>query len=122
MLRRRADDARDLPVLRRHEHDATGMLGGIAETCAVASTATPEIGDSAVKTLAIHCMDDCGRRADGQNHSEGDEREVAVQHHRAVDAGQRPDLFDHAFNFREQRIVEEAAERQSPRPRRSRIG
>lgn len=122
VLRRRADDARDLPVLRRHEHDATGMLGGIAETCAVASTATPEIGDSAVQTLAIYRMDDCSRRAYRQNHPEGDQRQVAVEHDRAIDAGQRPDLFDHAFNFREQRSAEEAAERRRPRSRRSRIG
>ena len=91
------------------------MPRGIAEACAMASAATPKIDDSAMETLGIHRMRDSGRRADRQNHPERDQRQIAVEQDRAVDGGQRPELFDDAFDFREQRIAKEVAERRSSR-------
>ena len=68
-----------------------------------------------MKTGGIYRMDHCGRRANWQNHSEGDECQIAIEQDRAVDGRQRSEFFDDAFDLREQRIAEEAAERRNHR-------
>ena len=91
MLRRRAKQTRDLPVLRRHEDDAPRMSGGIRDARAMAGAATPQIDDSPVLPLGIHRLRDSGGPADRQNHPEGDQRQIAVEQERAVDLGACPD-------------------------------
>jgi len=79
MPRRRAKQARDLPVLGRHEHDAPWMPPGVGHPCAMASAATPHIDDAPMQALGIHRLRDSGRTADRQDDPECHQREIAVE-------------------------------------------
>src|SRR5262245_31876124 len=102
-MRRASEQTGELSVLRSHEHDIPWMIRGIGGRRAMASATGTEVDDSRVQSFRVCCLRERGRATERQHDAKRDEREVAIEQHRAVDGGERAELFDDAFGLCQER-------------------
>src|SRR5215471_5664223 len=76
----------------------------------MAGPSAAEIDALGVETFGIRREQNRCGVPEWKGHAKCDEREVTVEHHRAVYAGERSEFFGNALGFSQKRISKKAAE------------